>query len=70
MGRFALAHVAGDVGQLEELPSRMAPAERALDWFGAAAGTIEVVVAAIGIRLQYSVPSGKMRVGMGLLPIW
>ncbi|MDQ0138107.1 hypothetical protein J2T08_006052 [Neorhizobium galegae] len=29
MGRFAFANIAGDVGQLEELAARMAPAERA-----------------------------------------
>lgn len=69
MGRFAFAHVAGDIGQLEELASRVAPAERADHSRGAAVGAIKIVVAAIGIRLQYAVPCGKMRIGMGLLPI-
>jgi hypothetical protein len=65
VGRFALAHIAGDIGQFEEFAPRMAPAERALDRFGATIRSVEIVVAAIGIRLQYAVPSGKMRVGMG-----
>ncbi|MBB2755814.1 UNVERIFIED_ORG: hypothetical protein GGI57_006565 [Rhizobium aethiopicum] len=65
VGRLALAHVAGDVGQFEELAPGMAPAECALDRRRAAVRTVEVVVATIGIGLQGAVPSGEMRVGGG-----
>jgi hypothetical protein len=37
----------------------MAPAERALDRFGAVIPTIDIVVAAIGIRLQYAVSTAE-----------
>ena len=69
VGRFALAHVAGDVSEFEEFAPRVAPAKCADHQRGAAVGTIEVVVAAIGIGLQGAVPSGEMRVGVGLLAI-
>ena len=48
VGRLALAHVASDVGQFEELAPRVAPAERAVDRREAAIRTVEVVVATIG----------------------
>ena len=69
VGGFTLAHVAGDVRQFEELAPRMAPAECATDRRRAAAGTIEIVVAAIGIGLKDAMPPHKMGVGVGLLAI-
>ena len=47
----------------------MAPAERAVDRTGIAAGAVEVVVAAVGIGLQDALPSGEVPVGMGHLPV-
>lgn len=69
VGRLALAHVAGDVGQSEELAPCMAPAERAQYRRMAAVRTAEVVVATIGIGLESAMPPHEMPVWMGLLAI-
>ena len=69
VGRLALAHVAGDVGQFEELAPGMAPAECAFDRRRAAVRTVEVVVATIGIGLESAMPPHEVPVGMGLLAI-
>lgn len=65
VGRFALAHVAGDIGQFKELAPRMAPAECASDRRRAAAGTIEIVVAAIGIGLKDAMQDHGVRQSEG-----
>lgn len=57
VGRLALAHVAGDVGQFEELAPCMAPAERAQYRRRAAVRTVEVVVATIGIAAGGAPPA-------------
>ena len=44
--------IGGDVCQLEELPSRMGPAECGGDWPVRARGVVQLVVAAISIGLQ------------------
>ena len=66
---FALADIAGDVGQFEELPASPAPAQSAdnRSWF--AVLSVEVIVAAIGIGLQDAGPAVEMTVGMDLIPI-
>lgn len=47
----------------------MAPAEPADHRRGAAAGTIEIVVTAIGVGLQRAMPAGEMPIWMSLLAI-
>ncbi len=65
MGGLALADVTSDVGQLEELPARMRPAQRTGHGPHITASAIEVVVSAIGVRLQHALPSGQMLIGIG-----
>ena len=65
MGRFALAHVAGNVGQFEELPAGMCPAQRTGHRAWIAAGAIEIIVSAIGVSLQNPLPSDQVLIGIG-----
>ena len=65
MGGFALADIPGDVSQLEELPARMRPAQRAGHRSCITVGVVETIVSAIGIRLQHTLPPGQMLIGIG-----
>jgi len=69
VGGFAFADIALDIGKLEELASGMAPAQRADDRSGIAVGPVEVVVAAVGIGLQNTLPPGEMPVRVGQLAV-
>lgn len=69
MRGFVLAHVARDIGQLEELAPCMAPAERAACRAGMTVSQIEAIVAAIGIGLQNALPACEMLVGVDHLAI-
>src|SRR5258708_2135277 len=61
---LALPRVRGDVGQLEELAARMAPAQRLDDRARLAVGKIEAVVAVERVGLQKAGPVGQMSFGM------
>jgi hypothetical protein len=62
-GRLAPPGARRDVGKLEELPPRMAPAQRLDDRTGLAIGKIEAVVAVERIGLQNAGVTGQM-------PLW
>jgi len=64
-----LAGILLDVCKLEELPSGMAPAQGTQHGTRITITTIKIVVAAIGIGLENTLPSGKMPVRMGHLPV-
>ena len=61
---LAAPRVGGDVGQLEELAPRMAPAQRLDDPPRLALGRIEAVVAAVGVGLEKAAPAREMAFGM------
>src|SRR5699024_1067811 len=65
---FALADIPLDVGEFEELPAGMAPAESAADRAGLTVAAVKVVVTAVGIGLEDSLPPCEMPVRVGHLP--
>lgn len=69
MGGFSLSDIACDVGQPEDLPARVAPTQRAGHLAWCPLRPIQVMVSAVGIRLQDPVPVGEVFVGMGHFPI-
>ena len=64
-----LARLFLDVGKLEELPPGVAPTEGAEHRARITATAIEVVLAAVGIGLQYALPPGEIPVRMGHFPV-
>ena len=61
---LAPPRIGGDVGKFEELPPRMAPAQRLDDRTGLAVGKIEAVVAVVSVGLQNAGVTGQMPLGM------
>ena len=61
---LAAPRIGGDAGQLEELASRMAPAQRLNDQAGFAIGKIEAVVAVKRVGLQNAGIAAEMPLGM------
>ena len=60
-GVLAAAAVGGDVGELEELASRVRPAQRLGDRRGLPVGRVELPEAAVGVGLEDAAPLRQMR---------
>lgn len=68
-GVLAAAGVRGDVGELEELASRMRPAQRLGDRLGIPVCGVEFPEAAVGVGLQDAVPPRQVRLRMLTPPV-
>src|SRR6266851_6435608 len=66
---LAAPRIGGDVGQLEELPPGMGPAQRGRDRSRSARGIVKRVITAIGIGLQDTGVALKMSNGMLVPPV-
>src|SRR3954454_16226628 len=63
-GFFAAAGIGGDVGELEEVPACMRPAECRRDRSLGTAGVVKPVVTAVGIGLQDTAEAAQVTLGM------
>ena len=68
-GRLAPSGARRDVGKLEELPPRMAPAQRLDDRTGTPVRKVEAIVAVVGVGLQNAGVTGQMPLRMLASPI-
>ncbi len=66
---FALPHIPRDVCEFEELPPRMRPAERARHRGRLPVLSVEIIIPAIGVRLQDAGPSLQVFIRMPHLPV-